>query len=307
MLGQKSKATRVIELVLIAILAFLFMFPLYWIITGSFKTAKEVNSVTPVWWPTEWTMKNWKTLFSKLKAPLFEINIPFSQYFSASGEPVAMITGMTVPAAIRWLLNTVMMAALSMLLTCLTAALAGYALAKKRFVGRKLIFTLIICAMALPKQVILIPLIREMSSLKLYNTMSAVVFPIVGWPFGVFLIKQFAEGIPDGILEAARIDGASELQTFGRIVFPMIKPGVGALAIFTFISSWNDYFMQLIMLSSTKNLTISLGIAKMQAENSTDFGLIMAGAALASLPIIIVFIIFQKYFTKGITMGAVKG
>lgn len=307
MLGQKSRTSRVIELVVIIILALLFLFPLYWIITGAFKTAKEVNSVTPVWWPYEWTMKNWQTLMSKLKAPLFDIMIPFSQYFSEDGAPIAAISGPTVPAAIRWLLNTVWMAVASMILTCLTSALAGYALAKKRFVGRKLIFTLIICAMALPKQVILIPLIREMSSLKLYNTMSAVIFPIVGWPFGVFLIKQFAESIPGEILEAARIDGAGELKTFNRIVFPMIKPGVGALAIFTFISSWNDYFMQLIMLSSTKNLTISLGIAKMQAENSTDFGLIMAGAAFASLPIIIVFLIFQKYFTKGITMGAVKG
>ena len=307
MLGQKSRTSRVIELVVIIILALLFLFPLYWIITGAFKTAKEVNSVTPVWWPYEWTMKNWQTLMSKLKAPLFDIMIPFSQYFSEDGAPIAAITGPTVPAAIRWLLNTVWMAVASMILTCLTSALAGYALAKKRFVGRNLIFTLIICAMALPKQVILIPLIREMSSLKLYNTMSAVIFPIVGWPFGVFLIKQFAESIPGEILEAARIDGAGELKTFNRIVFPMIKPGVGALAIFTFISSWNDYFMQLIMLSSTKNLTISLGIAKMQAENSTDFGLIMAGAAFASLPIIIVFLIFQKYFTKGITMGAVKG
>ena len=109
------------------------------------------------------------------------------------------------------------------------------------------------------------------------------------------------------MLEAARIDGASELRTFTTLVYPMVKPGVGALAIFTFISSWNDYFMQLIMLSSNKNLTISLGIANMQAENQTDFGLIMAGAAFAAVPIIIVFVIFQKYFTKGITMGAVKG
>ena len=109
------------------------------------------------------------------------------------------------------------------------------------------------------------------------------------------------------MLEAARIDGAGEVMTFTNIVYPMIKPGVGALAIFTFINSWNDYFMQLIMLTSSNNLTISLGIATMQAENSTDYGLIMAGAALAAVPIIIVFLIFQKYFTKGITMGAVKG
>jgi multiple sugar transport system permease protein len=129
----------------------------------------------------------------------------------------------------------------------------------------------------------------------------------VGWPFGVFLMKQFSEGIPGEILEAARIDGASELKTFVTIVIPMVKPGIGALAIFTFINSWNDYFMQLIMLASSKNYTISLGIATMQAETSVDTGLLMAGAALAALPIIIVFLIFQKYFTQGITMGAVKG
>ena len=115
------------------------------------------------------------------------------------------------------------------------------------------------------------------------------------------------QSIPEDMLEAARIDGASEAKTFVRIALPMIKPGIGALAIFTFINSWNDYFMQLIMLSSTSKLTISLGIAKLQAENSTDYGLIMAGAALAAVPIIIVFLAFQKYFTKGITMGAVKG
>lgn len=307
MLGKKSKANRIITLIIVIILAFLFTFPLYWIVTGSFKTGKEVNSTTPIWWPSEFTMTNYEKLMSKLKAPLYEINIPFSQYFSENGQPIPAMTGRTVPGAIRWLINTVWMAVAAMLLTCVTASLAGYSLAKKRFIGRGLIFTLIVCAMALPKQVILIPLIREMSALKFYDTMTAVIFPIVGWPFGVFLIKQFAESIPGEILEAARIDGAGELRTFTQIVFPMIKPGVGALAIFTFISSWNDYFMQLIMLSSTKNLTISLGIAKMQAENSTDYGLIMAGAALASVPIIIVFLIFQKYFTRGITMGAVKG
>ena len=217
------------------------------------------------------------------------------------------IEGPKIPAAIRWLGNTVFMAVGSMLLTCLTAAMAGYVLAKKRFVGRTIIFSLVVAAMALPKQVILIPLLREMSALNLYDTIWAVIFPIVGWPFGVFLIKQFAEGIPTEMVEACRIDGASELRTFTDVMFPMIKPGVGACAIFTFINSWNDYFMQLIMLTKNKNLTISLGIATMQGESSTDYGLLMAGAALASLPIIIVFLIFQKYFTKGITMGAVKG
>ena len=146
-----------------------------------------------------------------------------------------------------------------------------------------------------------------MALLNLYDKIWAVIFPTVGWPFGVFLMKQFSESIPGEILEAARIDGASEFKTFTTVVLPIIKPGIGALAIFTFINSWNDYFMQLVMLSSNSNYTISLGIATLQAETSIDMGILMAGAALAAAPIIIVFLIFQKYFTQGITMGAVKG
>ena len=294
--AARQKVYRVISFICVGILAFLFAFPLYWIITGAFKTGREINSTTPVWIPTEWDLGNFQRLFSKRSAPLFDLT--FGKY---------IITGPTVPAAIRWLINIVFMSVASMLITCLTAAMAGYALAKKRFIGRGVVFSLVVCAMALPKQVILIPLLREMSSLGLYDTIWAVIFPIVGWPFGVFLLKQFAEGIPTEMTEACRIDGASEWRTFTDVMFPMIKPGVGACAIFTFINSWNDYFMQLIMLTSNKNLTISLGIATMQGESSTDYGLLMAGAALASVPIIIVFLVFQKYFTKGITMGAVKG
>ena len=161
--------------------------------------------------------------------------------------------------------------------------------------------------MALPKQVILVPLLKEMAFLGWHDSLWAIILPAVGWPFGVFLMKQFSEGIPTEMLEAARIDGAGEIRTFVNVVLPMVKPGIGALAIFTFISAWNDYFMQLIMLNSQNKLTISLGIAKLQSEMSTDFGLTMAGAALAALPILIVFLTFQKYFTQGITMGAVKG
>ena len=295
---NRSTCYKVVSVIVIVIFAIAFFFPLYWIITGSFKTRAAINSTTPQWWPHEWVLDNYDKLFSKQQAPLWQFHIPFTGIEFA---------GPIVPGAIRWLINTVFMSVMSMILTCITAAMAGYALAKKRFVGRKLVFTLIVCAMALPKQVILIPLLREMSALNLYNTMWAVILPIVGWPFGVFLMKQFSEGIPGEMMEAAKIDGASEWKTFCTIVLPMVKPGIGALAIFTFINSWNEYFMQLIMLSSTENLTISLGIAKLQAENATDFGLIMAGASLAAIPIIVIFLIFQKYFTKGITMGAVKG
>jgi multiple sugar transport system permease protein len=291
-LKRKKSVYMIVSVIILIILAILFAFPLYWIITGAFKTNASINATTPDWFPKEWVLTNFQKLFSKRSAPLFQIG---------------SLAGPTVPGAIRWLVNTVFMAVMAMILTCITASMAGYALAKKRFIGRHILFALIVCAMALPKQVILIPLIREMSALHLYDNIWAVILPTVGWPFGVFLMKQFSEGIPGEMLEAARIDGASEARTFTQIVVPMIKPGIGALAIFTFINSWNDYFMQLIMLSSSSNLTISLGIATLQAENSTDFGLIMAGATLAAVPIITVFLIFQKYFTQGITMGAVKG
>ncbi|MDD3430174.1 MAG: carbohydrate ABC transporter permease [Oscillospiraceae bacterium] len=272
---KKIDFYQVVCIVILVLFAILMIFPLYWILTGSVKDAAAINAAVPQWFPQNPTLSNYVRLFQK--------------------------------PAMLWLWNTVFSSVMAMVLTCITATMAGYVLAKKRFVGRHVIFTLMVCAMALPKQVILVPLLKEMAFLGWHDTLWAIILPVVGWPFGVFLMKQFSEGIPTEMLEAARIDGAGEGLTFVKIVVPMVKPGVGALAIFTFISAWNDYFMQLIMLNSNKNLTISLGIAKLQAELSTDFGLTMAGAALAAIPIIVVFLAFQKYFTQGITMGAVKG
>lgn len=274
-LNARPRWLTALYVVILVILVLFFVFPLYWIITGSLKDAAAINAKVPQWFPEEPTLDNFVRLFQQ--------------------------------PAVMWLLNTIFMALASMVLTCITASLAGYALAKKRFYGQKALFILFVCAMALPKQVIVIPLLQEMSFLGIHDNIWSVILPTVGWPFGVFLMKQFSETIPTEMLEAARVDGAGELRTFFQIVFPIIKPGVGALAIFTFVSSWNDYFLQLIMLTSRENYTISLGIAKLQSEMSSDFGLIMAGAVLAALPIITVFIAFQRYFTQGITMGAVKG
>ncbi|MEG1367420.1 MAG: carbohydrate ABC transporter permease, partial [Oscillospiraceae bacterium] len=230
-----------------------FIFPIYWIITGSLKDAAAINAAIPQWIPKNITWDNYTRLFEN--------------------------------PALRWLLNSIVISLAAMALTCITAAMAGYALAKKRFVGKTILFSLLICAMALPKQVVLIPLLKEMSFLHLHDSLWAVILPTIGWPFGIFLMKQFSETIPTEMLEAVRIDGAGEIQTFLKIVLPIVKPGIGALAIFTFISSWNDYFLQLIMLNSKATLTISLGIAKLQSEMSNDYGLIMAGAALGAIPI----------------------
>lgn len=269
----KTKAYSVFSLVVLIVIALLFLFPFYWIITGSFKV--QPNKIPPEWFPASWTVMHWEKLFRQ--------------------------------PAWTWFFNSVFMSVMSMILVLMASSMAGYVLAKKAFTGRKIIFSLLVMAMALPKQVILVPLVRMMNALSLYNTLWAVILGTVGWPFGTFLMKQFSEGIPTELLEAAKIDGSGETRTFVSVVCPMLKPAFGALAIFTFINTWNDYFLQLVMLTSRNNLSISLGIATLQAELSTDYGLIMAGATLGAVPIVTIFVMFQKYFTNGIALGAVKG
>lgn len=273
---KKTTPFGVITIILLSLLTIIFVFPFYWIMTGAFKTQGEAIMVPPQWWPKNPTMENFEKLL---------VQNPAGQ----------------------WLINSVLIAGITMLLVCVTSSLAGYVLAKKRFYGQKLLFSVFIAAMALPKQVVLVPLVRIISFMGIHDTLAAVILPLIGWPFGVFLMKQFSENIPSELLESAKIDGCNEIRTFVSIAFPIVKPGFAALAIFTFINTWNDYFMQLVMLSSRDKLTISLGVATLQAEMATNYGLIMAGAALAAVPIVAVFLAFQKSFTQGITMGAVKG
>ncbi len=270
---KRTTPYSAVALLLLVLIALAFVFPFYRILTGAFSHPSNV----------------WK-------AELFPSRLTLENFTQLFQQPVW-----------RWLGNSVVICLMSMLLVCLTASLAGYALAKKRFWGRRAIFTLLICAMALPRQVILVPLVQIMRAMGLYDTLWAVILPTVGWPFGVFLMKQFSEAVPTEMLEAARIDGAGELRTFASVVFPLVKPGVGALAIFTFINTWNDYFLQLVMLSQRQNLTIALGVARLQAADVVLYGPLIAGAALAAVPILLLFVAFQRYFTQGITLGAVKG
>ena len=273
---KKMNVFKVVSGFVLAILTILFVFPFYWILTGAFKSQPATIVIPPEWWPKMPTVENFQQL-------------------------------MVQNPAMQWMWNSVFISLATMFLVCATSSLAGYVLAKKRFYGQRILFAIFIAAMALPKQVVLVPLVRIVNFMGIHDTLAAVILPLVGWPFGVFLMKQFSENIPTELLESAKIDGCGEIRTFWSVAFPIVKPGFVALAIFTFINTWNDYFMQLVMLTSRQNLTISLGVATMQAEMATNYGLIMAGAALAAVPIVAVFLIFQKSFTQGITMGAVKG
>lgn len=271
----KYSPRGIIFTTIIIILTIIFIFPFYWIVTGAFKPQNVTVQIPPQWFPKSPTLSNFAEL---------------------AKNPLA-----------SWTFNSFFISFSTMIVVCLVATMAGYVLAKKRFPGRDLIFWSLIIAMALPKQVVMIPLFTILSKFGWINSYAGLILPAAAWPFGVFLMKQFSQGVPGELLEAAKIDGCNELRIFWSIVVPLVKPGIGALAIFTFINSWNDYFMQLIVIRSSNKFTLPLGVALMQQEFTTNYGAIMAGAALASLPMIIIFIAFQNYFTQGITMGAVKG
>lgn len=273
-IGEKVTVGKVISTILLIFAALFFVFPFYWILTGAFKAQVVAITIPPEWFPLSPVLDNWITLFS---------------------NPVW-----------RWTFNSFFIASSEMIAICFVSATAGFVLAKKEFPGRKFIFVVLIAAMALPKQVILVPLFTMLADFGWVDTYKGLILPAIGWPFGVFLMKQFSQTIPNELLEAARMDGCGEIRTFWHIVLPMLKPALGALAIFTFMLSWNDYFSQLVITRSTDMMTLPLGIATMQGEHKTDYGVMMAGAALASIPMIIIFMLFQKSFTQGITMGSVK-
>ncbi|MDD3839858.1 MAG: carbohydrate ABC transporter permease [Clostridia bacterium] len=275
--GRKKgvSAGHVVAVIVICLFAAFFLFPFYWMITGSFKPMASVTASSLEIFPSTLSTMNWEKLF---KYPAF-----------------------------KWLFNSMFTAFGTMVLVCFTSAMAGYSLAKKQYPGREALFWLFVGMMTLPRQVLLVPLFTMVSKWGWLDSFEGLIFPAVGWPFGVFLMKQFSQTLPTELLEAAKIDGCSEFRTFWDIVLPLVKPGMGALAIFTFMTSWNDYFWQLVLIQSTPMKTLPLGVAGLQMEWGTDYGLLMAGGTASSLPMIVVFLAFQKYFTKGITLGAVKG
>lgn len=185
--------------------------------------------------------------------------------------------------------------------------MAGYAFAKKRFPGRNVLFWLILSTLMVPAYVTIIPMYLVTRNLHLLNTLWAVILPGTADVFGIFLMRQYIQTLPSELEDAARVDGCGELGVFLRIVLPLSKPAVGALAIFTFVRHWNDFFWPLLVLISSNKYTLTVGVAGLQGEFNTDYGVVFAGAALAALPMIIFFLAFQRYFLEGVRMGALKG
>jgi len=206
----------------------------------------------------------------------------------------------------RWNFNSIFTALIASILICFFSTLSGYAFAKKQFPGRDIIFWCFLITMAIPKQSILLPLYMLMRDFKMIDTYQGLIIPPLAWPMGIFLMKQIIKTIPNEIIDAGRIDGANEWQIFSRLVIPMAKPGMVALGIFTFTAVYNDYFWQLLILNKPRMMTLPLAVATLQDRYAGNITLIIAGAVMASLPMIVIYIILQKHFIRGIRIGALK-
>jgi len=206
----------------------------------------------------------------------------------------------------RWILNSFYIAVVVTAGILLIDSMAGYVLAKKNFPGRNLIFWIIVSTMMIPGQVTLVPMFIMISEYGLYDTHWALILPDLSMVFGVFLMRQFLFSVPTELIEAAKIDGASEWKIYWKIVLPLAKPALAALGIFTFMNVWNSFLWPIIVLEDANLFTLPVGLKTLQDQNLASFKLLMSGAAVAAIPMIIVFIAFQKYFVKGLTLGGVK-
>jgi len=260
---------------LIFVAALLFLFPFYWMVTGAFKTRFDLMGLVPQWIPLHPNLDN--------------------------------LVRITAGYGARWFLNSVITSACYTILSVTVCTMAGYSLAKKKYPGRQFFFMMFIVVMAIPKNTTLVPLFLLIKDLGMVDRYSGLILPFIAWPFGIFLIRQSIQTLPNELFEAAKMDGASERYLFLRIVIPLVLPGIICLSVFAFRDSWNDYFWQLIALKSTAMKTFPLGVAGMLDDMVVEYGMLLAGSTIASLPIILLFLFFQRFFTAGIAMSAMKG
>jgi multiple sugar transport system permease protein len=207
----------------------------------------------------------------------------------------------------RWFLNSLLISISATAGILLLDSMAAFSFAKKEFPGRDFLFWVMVGTMTIPGQVLLVPMFMVVRELNVVNTPWAVLLPQLSMVFGVFLLKQFMLTIPSELIEAARIDGASEFGIYWRVMVPLAKPGLATLGILTFTSSWNSFLWPLIAIQKSEWFTLPVGLKMLQDQNLVNYGLLMAGAAVAAVPMIIVFLSFQQYFVKGLTLGGVKG
>jgi multiple sugar transport system permease protein len=272
---KKLEKFDIVSNIFIFLFALLNLFPLYWLFTSSLKNSSDVVKMPPDWWPTSITFSNYMDIFRD--------------------QP-----------ALKWAFNSMYVSGLSTIIVIAIGSMAAYAFSKIEFKGRNIIYIVFVSSLMIPKEIMIVPLFRIIQDFGMVNTYNGMIWPNVAAAFGVFLLKVFFDTTPAALREAARIDGASEWKIFTRIMLPIIKPGIGALFILNFVQVWNDYLWQLVVGQEKGMKTLMVGTATLMQDLNPNFAYKMAGATVAAIPMLVIFLLFQRFFTSGMTAGAVK-
>lgn len=273
----KKKKVSILYMIMFAFLlvaSFIMIVPYIWMILSSLKSNMEILKSTSIL-PHKVTLQGYKTVFEQA---------PF----------------------IRWFFNSLVTASIITAATVFSSALAGYIFAKFHFVGKRVLFIAILGTMMIPPQLGFIPTYLIIDKLGLLNHLAAIVLPSLVGAFGIFLTRQFITELPSDIIESARIDGAGEFFIFRRIILPLVKPVLSALAIFNFMFAWNNYVWPLIVLNDENKMTLPLALVYFNGVHTTDWNVVMSAAVLVMIPVFVVFLIFQKQFIKGLAMTGFK-
>lgn len=276
--GSPARLRRILQYGVLGVLTLLFISPLLYMLSTSFKTTGDAASPDPQWIPANPTTN------------------AFEEIFSNDGTPV-----------VRWLVNSLVAAGLQSLLIVVTAALAGYALARLDFAGKKWIFGIIIGTLFIPPVILLIPNYLITSRIGWLDTLAAVIVPGAAGAFGVFFMRQFFLGLPRELEEAAAIDGAGRFRTFLTVVLPLSRPALVTLGMLSFLTNWNDFLWPVYVLFSPESQTLPAGLATLQNANAVRYDLLMAGAVIASVPVLVLYAAAQRFVVEGVSRAGLKG
>lgn len=261
--------------VLLSVIAFFVVIPYILMLLSSFRTTSEMMRNPATIFPISWTLSGYHKVFTR--APM-----------------------------IRWFFNSVIITGSVTAAVLFTSTITGFVFAKFQFKYKELLFLLLLATMMVPSQVTMIPSFLIVNALGWYNRFQALIIPALVSVFGIFLARQFIEDIPNSLCEAALIDGCGSMGVYVLVILPQIRPAVSALAIFTFLGTWNDYLGPLIMLSDVDRMTLPLALTFFNTNHAMDLGATMSAATLVMLPVVVVFLLFQKQFIKGISITGMK-
>ena len=275
----RRRIRYLILLSLAVLISLLFFFPVYLMVSSSFKAEGEIFAIPMHWLPYEFQgLRQYERAFEQTRLE-------------------------------RWYVNSILIAAVQTAATVFFGALAGYGFAKFRFPGRNLLFLFILSIMTVPFQILVIPMFVLVRQLGWHNTYEGIIMPGLISAFGVFMMRQFAYSIPDELLDAARIDGASEFSIFRRIALPMLKPAAASLAIITFLFSWNNFLWPLVIAQNRDLITLPVGLTyfSQSLDREPLWAVAMAVSTMATIPVILLFVFFQRYFIEGMMVSGIKG